>query len=87
MDNLTISTLNELYNLVLSKHIRAYERTFLLQAKNQLEFGQNYAKVLSELEANLRPLAIRHNLTPQVNAFYQKIGTSGLFGRGVGNML
>ncbi|GBG96943.1 bacteriocin immunity protein [Lactococcus termiticola] len=77
--------LNDIYNLVLSRHIRDFERGLLLAAKADIEAGQPLGKALSKLEADLRPLALRRNLTPMVNDFYKKITSqSGLFGRGAG---
>ncbi|RZI48818.1 bacteriocin immunity protein [Lactococcus kimchii] len=80
--------LNELYNLILDRGTREWERQFLLESKNRIEQGEtSLSAELSRLESNLRPLALRYNLTPQVTLFYQKISESKLFGRGVGGIL
>lgn len=79
--------LNEMYNLVLTKHIREWERTLILETKNRIESGGDLANELSKLEVQLRPLAIRYTLTPMVTEFYNKISSSSLFGPGVGHGL
>ncbi len=79
--------LNELYNLVLDRNIRDWERQCLLHTKVQLENQGRLADELSKLEATLRPLPLRYNLTPKVADFYQKISSNNLFGRGVGGIL
>lgn len=79
--------LNEMYNLILSKHIREWERALILEAKSRIESQGNLEEALTQLEAQLRPLALRYNLTPMTTEFYNKISTSGLFGRGVGHRL
>ena len=65
--------LNEIYNLVLDRDIREWERQALLKAKQELETGKREKQVLNDLEAHLRPLALRQNLTPKVSKFYQSI--------------
>lgn len=66
-------TLNALYNLILNPGTREWERSLLLSAKNALENGANVDDQLSKLEAELRPLALRNNLTPDVTDFYNKM--------------
>lgn len=66
-------TLKELYNLILNPATRDWERSLLLSAKNALEEGGNFDDQLSKLEAELRPLALRNNLTPDVTDFYNKL--------------
>ena len=79
--------LNEIYNLVLDRNIREWERQCLLHTKVQLENQGQLTVELAKLEAILRPLALRYNLTPKVAEFYQKISNAKLFGRGVGSIL
>ncbi len=43
--------LNEMYNLILSKHIREWERTLILEAKNRIENQGNLEEALAQLEA------------------------------------
>ncbi len=64
--------LNELYNLILDRNIRDWERQCLLHTKVQLENQGQLADELAKLEVTLRPLALRYNLTPKVAGFYQK---------------
>ncbi|WP_034551861.1 peptide-methionine (S)-S-oxide reductase MsrA [Carnobacterium funditum] len=66
-------TLNDLYNLILNPGTRKWERSLLSSAKNSLEDGANFDTHLAKLEADLRPLALRGTLTPDVTDFYRKI--------------
>lgn len=66
-------TLNNLYNLILNPGTRDWERSALSLTKNALEDGENFEDHLSKLEAKLRPLALRNNLTPDVTDFYNSI--------------
>lgn len=65
--------LNAIYNLILNPGTRDWERSLLLKARNALENGANFDTQLSKLEADLRPLALRNNLTPDVTDFYHHI--------------
>lgn len=66
-------TLNELYNLILNPATRDWERSSLLSTKNALEEGGSIGDQFSKLEAKLRPLALRNNLTSDVTDFYNSI--------------
>lgn len=66
--------LNSLYNLVLDRDIRDWERAQLLAAKQEIESGKAEKRVTADLEAILRPLALRGTLTPKVAEFYQSLG-------------
>lgn len=61
-----------LYNLILNEGTRQWERAQLIQAKNEIETNQSQ-HALSQLEATLRPLALRQNLTPDVMDFYHTL--------------
>ena len=65
--------LNELYNLILNPATRDWERSSLLSTKNALEEGGSIGDQFSKLEAKLRPLALRNNLTSDVTDFYNSI--------------
>jgi len=78
--------LNRLYNLVLDRNIREHERNLLFVAKEGIESGNSVKKEITQLEIALRPLAIRYTLTPLVDAFYDDITSSNLFGLGIGAM-
>lgn len=65
--------LNAIYNLILNPGTRDWERSLLLKARNALENGANFDTQLSKLEADLRPLALRNNLTPDMTDFYHHI--------------
>ncbi|ANK61439.1 peptide-methionine (S)-S-oxide reductase MsrA [Loigolactobacillus backii] len=65
--------LNDVYNLILNKGTRDWERQQLLILKTAVETGNNFKTELARLEANLRPLAVRDNLTPDMTDFYRKI--------------
>ncbi|WP_270329904.1 peptide-methionine (S)-S-oxide reductase MsrA [Lapidilactobacillus dextrinicus] len=62
-----------LYNLILNKATRAWEREQLMTTKKALEQENDLAVELAKLEAVLRPLAVRHNLTPDVADFYAQL--------------
>jgi hypothetical protein len=64
--------LNELYNLILDRNIRDWERQCLLHTKVQLENQGQLADELAKLEVTLRPLALRYNLTPKVAEILSK---------------
>ncbi len=66
------AVLAALYNLILATGTREWERKQLIQAKNALEADQ-VQQGLAQLEAALRPLALRDNLTPDVMDFYQAL--------------
>ncbi|EME3529468.1 peptide-methionine (S)-S-oxide reductase MsrA [Enterococcus faecium] len=59
-----------LYNLILNPNTRDWERKVLIQTKNDTRENISVKEQLSKLEATLRPLAIRMNLTPDVMDFY-----------------
>ncbi|KRL01191.1 peptide-methionine (S)-S-oxide reductase MsrA [Liquorilactobacillus capillatus] len=65
--------LNDIYNLILNPATREWERTQLVEAKNQFKVDHSFSQPLGELEFALRPLALRNNLTPDVADFYRKI--------------
>lgn len=66
-------TLQALYNLILNPATREWERSLLLEAKTAIENGSKVDVQLSKLEAELRPLALRDNLTPDVTDFYKNM--------------
>ena len=78
--------LNRIYNLVLSRDIRDWERSQLMQAKLAIEAGQSVKRQCEQLEILFRPHAIRHTLTPQVDEFYQFMTNNKMFGPGIGNL-
>lgn len=65
--------LRDLYNLILHPGTRDWERSLMQTAKTQIETGANIDTQIAKLEAELRPLALRNNLTPDVADFYLKI--------------
>lgn len=62
-----------LYNLLLNPATRDWERSRLRAAKLEIDSGANFDNQIAKLEAELRPLALRNNLTPDVTDFYLKI--------------
>ena len=62
-----------LYNLILNKATRTWEREQLMTTKKALEQENDLAVELAKLEAVLRPLAVRDNLTPDVADFYAQL--------------
>lgn len=65
--------LQKLYNLILDPNTREWERYLLTTSKNGLDEPAKFNEQLAKLEAELRPLALRNNLTPDVADFYQAI--------------
>ncbi|MFD0898426.1 peptide-methionine (S)-S-oxide reductase MsrA [Loigolactobacillus binensis] len=65
--------LNDIYNLILNPATRDWERQQLVVLKSAVENGANFKAELARLEASLRPLAVRNNLTPDLTDFYQRI--------------
>lgn len=65
--------LQKLYNLILNPNTREWERYLLTTAKNGLDEPAKFNEQLAKLEAELRPLALRNNLTPDMADFYQAI--------------
>lgn len=61
--------LQKLYNLILNPNTREWERYLLTTAKNGLDEPAKFNEQLAKLEAELRPLALRNNLTPDVADF------------------
>lgn len=66
------AVLARLYNLILAKGTREWERSRLLAVKQELETHSSapIKEPLTRLTAELRPLALRNNLTPDVADFY-----------------
>lgn len=65
--------LTDIYNLILNPGTRDWERAQLVSAKNALEGHSDFSSELTKLEAVLRPLAMRNNLTPDMADFYLKL--------------
>ncbi|WP_125711027.1 peptide-methionine (S)-S-oxide reductase MsrA [Lacticaseibacillus porcinae] len=63
-----MSPLDQVYQLLLNPATTDFERQLLQTAKHQAEADDRHA--WSTLEAGLRPLASRENLTPDVADFY-----------------
>lgn len=65
--------MQDLYNLILNQGTREWERSQLVETKNAVETGSNIDDQIAKLEATLRPLGTRHNLTPDLADFYLKM--------------
>ncbi|MGC6769370.1 peptide-methionine (S)-S-oxide reductase MsrA [Enterococcus sp. LJL51] len=65
--------ISDIYNLIVNPGTREWERSLLVAAKNSIEDTANLKNQLDKLEGELRPLALRNNLTPDVADFYLKI--------------
>lgn len=82
--------LEKIYDLILDSAVTEIERTSLVTAKSQLEKQQYFPRVMNDLEANLRPLAIKGELSEPAHQFYKEIATIGKFekelGRGLTSM-
>ncbi|AYW46119.1 peptide-methionine (S)-S-oxide reductase MsrA [Tetragenococcus koreensis] len=73
MERTREEVLRELYNLIINKGTRDWERSVLTSTKDALEAGANVNAQLAKLEEKFRPLALRDNLTGDVADFYLKI--------------
>lgn len=62
-----------IYNLIINPHTREWERYLLTATKNAVKDPTHFSDQLAKLEAELRPLALRNNLTPDVADFYQEL--------------
>ncbi|WP_225744893.1 peptide-methionine (S)-S-oxide reductase MsrA [Marinilactibacillus sp. Marseille-P9653] len=69
----TNDLITTLYNLILNPATRDWERSLLSETKDRLDDGRSVESHLSQIEADLRPLALRSNLTPDVMDFYNLI--------------
>lgn len=65
--------LEKIYNLILNPNTREWERYLLTTAKDGLEADASFKEQVAKLEADLRPLALRNNLTPDMTDFYQEL--------------
>lgn len=63
----------QLYNLILIPGTREWERRLLIEAKNKFASQKQTETAISDLLYELRPLALRDNLTPDVAEFYQQL--------------
>lgn len=68
--------MRDLYNLILNPATRDWERHLLVQAKDNPQQLSPTGQ-LKQLEADLRPLATRDNLTPDVMDFYLAMTGNG----------
>ncbi|AQY49956.1 peptide methionine sulfoxide reductase [Listeria weihenstephanensis FSL R9-0317] len=73
MKNNETEITGDLYNLLLNPATRDWERSLLRAAKTGIDNGANFDDQIAKLEAELRPLALRNNLTPDVTDFYLRI--------------
>lgn len=71
--------LSDLYDLVLDPNVSSDERTYLLAAKNKIEKGDYFPRIMSDLERSLRPKALQSKLSKPVQNLYMTISTIGKF--------
>lgn len=65
--------LSRLYNLILNPDTKGFERKLLLPYKAKLEEKGNFLGVLTQLEKELWPYAIKEELSSKVAQFYVDI--------------
>lgn len=65
--------LGTLTTLITTPATRAWERQLLVGAKDALTNGGRPDSVVAKLEGELRPLALRNNLTPDLTDFYRRV--------------
>lgn len=68
-----IDLLNQITDLILDTNINSEERNALLVAKLNLEKHQYLPKIISDLQANLTPLAMKNSLSATLSPFYLQI--------------
>ncbi|WP_411162164.1 bacteriocin immunity protein [Leuconostoc pseudomesenteroides] len=59
----------QIYNLILNPRTREWERQVLVETKDNVN-GFSLNTQLDQLKSELKPLAVRRNLTPDVMDFY-----------------
>lgn len=62
----------QIYNLILNPRTREWERQVLVETKDNVN-GFSLNTQLDQLKSELKPLAVRRNLTPDVMDFYLSI--------------
>ncbi|KGL42176.1 bacteriocin immunity protein [Listeria sp. SHR_NRA_18] len=62
--------LNDIYDIVLDADTLEYERNMFLHYKNAIENGSYVLNCISQLLSELRPYAIKQELSPKVAKFY-----------------
>ncbi|WP_165002726.1 MULTISPECIES: bacteriocin immunity protein [unclassified Enterococcus] len=77
----------KLYDLVLNPKIKEVERSRLIKAKTELEKDHYFPRVMNDLERQLRPMAIKGELSEPVSPFYLEIATIGKFEKELGKGL
>ena len=68
--------LQDIYNIVLSPDTPQKERTILLYHKQAIEKGNYFPQIMRQLERDLRPLAIKRELSKPVSELYMKVLSS-----------
>lgn len=79
--------LSDLYDLVLDPNISSDERILLLEAKNKIEKGNYFPRIMRDLERSLRPKALQSKLSKPVQKLYMTISTIGKFEEELGKGL
>jgi hypothetical protein len=79
--------LNDIYDLVLDPNTLEQERNVLLSCKNSIERGGNLFICIIQLQNDLRPFAIKLELSTKVSKYYVEISNyktfDKRFGRGI----
>lgn len=69
-------------NSLLEDKISVKERAFLTEAKKRLEKKEYFPQIIGNLERELTPMAMHHELTESVGKFYLKIISHRFKGKG-----
>ncbi|CRK84576.1 bacteriocin immunity protein [Neobacillus massiliamazoniensis] len=73
--------LNDIYDLVLDPNTLEQERNVLLSCKNSIEKGGNLFFCIRQLQKDLRPFAIKLELSTKVSKYYVEISNYKTFDR------
>lgn len=63
----------EIESLLANAHITSQERGYLVTAQQQLQKGEYFPKIISQLETSFTPLAVKQQLSMDLHDFYQKL--------------
>lgn len=62
--------INEIDGILKSSNIKEIERKALMRVKNRLERGEYLQRVLNDFLSDVRSLALKSQLSPDVRKFY-----------------
>lgn len=72
-------------NKILKKLLPPVEQKILIIAKQQLENGEYFPKIIKDLEISLTPLVVQRNVSKDVGDLYLKITSHKFKNKGFGH--